>query len=1548
MVKESMSLLWHTALSVFDVGSSIMYYLLGRDLDQNDILLIEQLFQHTTTRSMLKRELITQRFMENEYKFELDMSNKYISLIEKLKKGKDLLLVTSRSNGYNVLQATIENLLVYSSNLLRYTTNSDVESQLKYEEAIQARIRLIKAMLEYGCDPNRGLVLANKKRFVVRNDLCVIQAELPETRVIDVDKTDDDSDGSTSFKAEKKNISKPVYADSDSSDSIMATDMKNVSLNPVNAENLDILNSTPIDTPLLLVCCIYNCHNLLHLNKHSTDLELKLQRADEFSNNWRDDLIRNEIKFNRSETDDAKLRNAQKHFRRIEANQSYRSIKKKEACIGSINTNRRPCNNSSCNSSSRSSDVSSDTDDSESSECEETEFYNSNDTIQTSQTSCDLIKRRYRGLETNLIDETHCKEEYFVEKDNLIEETVISSDDEEEEKQIDYSMENIYNYDQDDMNYFDKYEYDTNSIIRKQYTTSQHHLLNQINYINNTNPVNPAKEPENPIHKISSLTSIYSNQFMEFLNWKSLPENNESSEKIFKPEQKETKSRSSYDILNKQRLELIDLLLKYDADKYLIAKLTTSSFNKLNKKSQNMLKKWYEAPLSFRHKHANSSELRPFSPLMASLCMDDVEVFSRLYKHHQILFNYFKPDEDLELIYYAIKFQSETCLIYLLSYSSSSKTLVQGLSEKSMLSTNKCFSLPNNLNTTGSMIPRSYSVQNIDDNINTMFYILENTRSAKIISVLLKCGFDLTKSEPFSGNTALHCIFNESNTVRFDGLKSYGIDSKFDFTQHTNTIKTLDEFYVPKNLTKILFTLLKHGGLKPHVNKANYEHKVCMQVLFEWTEMIETVCFINYNDYHRDEWKTEIYECVSLLLKSGADIFIPNLPDKNESVSYNCVDTLIKSILRHIDFNENQSSTFNSRSKSPLSFQATGSSPSSPSPPSNNDHYSHISSKSGFCHKKAYLQSTANLRKHLDTKFLLHLFANVLCLESIASAPKKRHEYQRSYIHKSYHNSAPKITSNIFESGVNIEEKWYNSLIGNYIKILMNSYLDDFESAFKLLKLLCKFEKQLAMSSNEKKKPAMVEPNLIKKLITQWILQPNFLSSTRQFEKNYFIKSVLVHLITSKLLNPNDCFTYQSENNVLISNNLLNHCVHLVTLCKTAYQLDLIYDLTRTLIQYGANPNLDPYELSSAHQSQMMTLPSHQIKLSQFKCVSPSFFDPMCSHSTLKRSMSILTQLCDSIHITSALTPFNLKHNDTIGERCYQNYDHNQPHLRQIYPDHSNPGTPTNPNREVNMDQSQDSHNNTIKKNNYFNNYFNERYFSIESRTTEKFNSENRCEFNMASKKSRSSSPILLLTPAPSYESLLLLAGGTYSSQSSNNIIIDSSLLLLSHYKNFIKLLYDTMESESINKCLKYKMHSHESHIHCSHYHNHHHHQHRTSHLNHRNHHHHHYHNNHHHHHHQHNSHHHHHQKRAQSDESLISSSKLYQTETLDTYLERLASTPRTLKSITRRHILNQLSEQQAKQTLGDNPLFKTEIVANQIFQLELPNKLKDYLLFIE
>lgn len=247
----------------------------------------------------------------------------------------------------------------------------------------------------------------------------------------------------------------------------------------------------------------------------------------------------------------------------------------------------------------------------------------------------------------------------------------------------------------------------------------------------------------------------------------------------------------------------------------------------------------------------------------------------------------------------------------------------------------------------------------------------------------------------------------------------------------------------------------------------------------------------------------------------------------------------------------------------------------------------------------------------------------------------------------------------------------------------------------------------------------------------------------------------------------------------------------------------------------------------------MIPASSNQIKLSQFKGHMTSPLN--AGEISLKRvrSKSILSQLCDSVRLPNGLTPFNLKQDEQ--DKHLQLYcPAKQPHLRQIYERDYATSSPS-----TNMAKNGTKNNNRKQMeetNSYFNSYFNDKYFSLES--TDSFDSP-RCEFNIASKKSRSSSPILLLTPAPSYESILLLSGSTYNAQASNNIIIDSSVLLLGHYKNFVRLLYDSMDSRTIQKCLKYKSerhqdghmlsagHHHHHHLHSHghyHYHGHHHH----------------------------------------------------------------------------------------------------------------------------
>lgn len=54
-----------------------------------------------------------------------------------------------------------------------------------------------------------------------------------------------------------------------------------------------------------------------------------------------------------------------------------------------------------------------------------------------------------------------------------------------------------------------------------------------------------------------------------------------------------SKSNFIYEKLNQQRLELVDMLLKHGADKYLVGKLSYQNVKKMNKKSLGLLKKWY-------------------------------------------------------------------------------------------------------------------------------------------------------------------------------------------------------------------------------------------------------------------------------------------------------------------------------------------------------------------------------------------------------------------------------------------------------------------------------------------------------------------------------------------------------------------------------------------------------------------------------------------------------------------------------------------------------------------------------------------------------------------------------------------------------------------------------------------------------------------------------------------------------------------------------------------------------------------------------------------
>lgn len=275
--------------------------------------------------------------------------------------------------------------------------------------------------------------------------------------------------------------------------------------------------------------------------------------------------------------------------------------------------------------------------------------------------------------------------------------------------------------------------------------------------------------------------------------------------------------------------------------------------------------------------------------------------------------------------------------------------------------------------------------------------------------------------------------------------------------------KKLQEYSFAKNLTEILFILLKHGELKPFVNNVNHENKLCMQLFFEWSELIDCVCFIDYKDVNREQWQSEFKECVSLLLKSGANIFVPD-KDEKYGQCFNCIDTLIKTVLQRTEISEFHAHFKNQNQKSRTS---------------NNLITSHSNLITRTCDKNSTVSSMSNkvktsekhqnkdeLKKNLDTKFIFHFLDQVIKLDTICDGLKRSRQasalsFKRSYMHKRY-QSCQSLSSFEFDEN----QKRYNRLIGNLLQIFMRTHLDDFENAFKLLELLCGFEQKLAALAN--------------------------------------------------------------------------------------------------------------------------------------------------------------------------------------------------------------------------------------------------------------------------------------------------------------------------------------------------------------------------------------------------------------------------------------------------------------------------------------------------
>lgn len=676
--------------------------------------------------------------------------------------------------------------------------------------------------------------------------------------------------------------------------------------------------------------------------------------------------------------------------------------------------------------------------------------------------------------------------------------------------------------------------------------------------------------------------------------------------------------------------------------------------------------------------------------------------------------------------------------------------------------------------------------------------------------MLLNCGFDLTKREPITGNTALHCLFNAKVNNKFSKNK-----------------KVLSEYSDPKSLSRILFLMLKRGGLKTHVNTLNNERKLCIQSLFEWDELIETVLFKEAKS-GRHEWKAEFKECVHLLLKSGADLLlnVNNIELENEGY-HNCIETLIDNLLRHSVLGRR-----NLRNRSPSLLHSD---------------------------TKSNLKSTKfSLQKILDIEFLEHILNDVVDLNFISFNLSKNGPLT---------GSSDSGASNHHEHGLRLAQR--NCSVEKYLELLLNCQIDDFSSAHEIFKILLNFQRCLnnkikikfKLNSNNKQ----INPQIVKRLITSWILYPNFMNSSQQFEKNNFIKHILVELIKNGLLEPNELACQSQTNGEYVqSNNLLNHCVQLVFLSKTCYQMELVYDLMRTLIQYGADPNLEPFGPGSPR-----------------------------AHRCARLSSSILAQLCDPF-LTERSAPILTSVNLSRHHRTHHNHH------------------------------------------NYFNDYFKDNFFAVinehgplshyhvsplvsekEIEVSRRM-SEGCVSPSLPARKNHLSSPICLLTPSPSCVSLLGLSGAINQvlpslSIKSNNIVVDSMVLFLNYYKRFVKLLFDSMENSKIHEIVVAKHLNNDLQF-CSHYgHQHHHSFHHSS--NHR--------------------------------KNVPHSKKIYSIEPLDMYLERLVSSPRSLKSICRRMILNRLKENVKLANDLNNETGAIQVAA-QIDDLPAPKRVKNYLLFIE
>jgi hypothetical protein len=248
-MKNKINFLWNTALSMLDIGSSLIYNLLGRNLDATDIELIEKIFTHMSTVKSIETEddddnddNDNNNNILNLIEFEKMKSRRLLSLIERLNKGKDILLITN--NGYNLLQISVLNMLSCTFNLIECELDLN---EIPFVSLFNARLNIIRSLLEYGCDPNRGIGFLNDKKFKHSEN---INNNSNNNYYSDYD---DISDTET--------VVNKIHNDSNH---------HHHQHHHHHYQQQSKLAITPIDTPLLLFVCLYNCHNLLDYSSISS------------------------------------------------------------------------------------------------------------------------------------------------------------------------------------------------------------------------------------------------------------------------------------------------------------------------------------------------------------------------------------------------------------------------------------------------------------------------------------------------------------------------------------------------------------------------------------------------------------------------------------------------------------------------------------------------------------------------------------------------------------------------------------------------------------------------------------------------------------------------------------------------------------------------------------------------------------------------------------------------------------------------------------------------------------------------------------------------------------------------------------------------------------------------------------------------------------------------------------------------------------------------------------------------------------------------------